>query len=84
LCVDETNAPVTKKLAEELSLIGRIVLYFYFIEHLESVKPAEISQLANKQFSVLSEKALHKFAAVQGNELSHQTRYTLRTRPHKL
>jgi predicted Zn-dependent peptidase len=84
LCVDETNAPVTEELAKELSLTGRIVLYFYFIEHLESVKPAEIPQLANKQFSVLSEKALHKFAAVQGDELSHQTRYTLRTRPHKL
>jgi hypothetical protein len=50
------------------------MLYFYFIEHLESVKPVEVPQLANNELDILSKKALHKFAAVQGDELSHQAR----------
>jgi hypothetical protein len=72
---DETNTPVTKEVADRLSTTGRIVLYFYLIEHLEAVKPAEVPQLANNEFDSLSEKALHKTVAAQGDELSHQTRY---------
>jgi hypothetical protein len=70
---------MTKELVDRLSPIGRIVLYFYFIEHLEAVRPAEIPQLANNHFGVLSEKALHKAAAIQGDQLSHHTRYALHT-----
>jgi hypothetical protein len=33
------------------------VLCFYFIEHLEVVKPAEVSQLINSDLDILSEKA---------------------------
>ena len=70
---------MTKDLADQLSPIGRIVLYFYFIEHLEAVRPAEVPQLASSEFDVLSEKALHKATAMQGDQLSHQTRYVLPT-----
>jgi len=70
---------MTKDLADRLSPIGRIVLYFYFIEHLEAVRPTEVPQLASNKFDVLSEKALHKVAAMQGDQLSHQTRYVLPT-----
>jgi hypothetical protein len=70
----ETNAPVTKELQDRLLPISRIVLYFYFIEHLEAVKPAEVSQLVNSELDVLSEKALHNVATTPGDRLSHQTR----------
>ncbi|KAI4696695.1 uncharacterized protein J4E88_000873 [Alternaria novae-zelandiae] len=76
LRTDETNIPMTKDLADRLSPIGRIVLYFYFIEHLEAVRPAEVPQLPSNKFDVLSEKALHKAAAMQGDQLSHQTSLT--------
>ena len=68
---------MTQDLANRLSPIGRIVLYFYFIEHLEAVGPVEVPQLASNEFDVLSEKALHKAAAMHGDQLSHQTRYVL-------
>jgi hypothetical protein len=55
--------------------MGRIVLYFYFIEHLEAVKPAEVSQLINSDLGILSEKALHKVVTTPGDKLSHHTRY---------
>jgi hypothetical protein len=51
--------------------MGRIVLYFYFIEHLEAVKPAEVSQLINSDLGILSEKALHKVVTTPGDKLSH-------------
>jgi hypothetical protein len=68
-------APITKELQDRLLAIGRIVLYFYFIEHFEAVKPAEVSQLVNSDLDILSEKALHKVATTPGDNLSHQTRY---------
>lgn len=68
-----------KDLADRLSSIGRIVLYFSFIEHMEAVTPAEVPQLAINDFDALSEKALHKASAIQGDQLSHQTRYVLPT-----
>ncbi|KAG9190578.1 hypothetical protein G6011_08666 [Alternaria panax] len=71
----EANTPVTKEIADRLSPIGRIVLYFYFIEHLQAVKPVEVPQTANNEFDSLSEKALHKVAAAQGDESSHQTSF---------
>ncbi|KAL1797329.1 hypothetical protein ACET3X_003935 [Alternaria dauci] len=73
LRTNETNTPITKEIADRLSPVGRIVLYFYFIEHLEAVKPADVPRLANNEFDSLSEKALHKAAAAQGDELSHHT-----------
>jgi hypothetical protein len=64
---------VTKELQDRLLPIGSVLLYFYFIEHLEAVKPAEVPQLDNKDLDVLSEKALHKVATTPGDKLSHQT-----------
>jgi len=70
---------MTQDLANRLSPIGRIVLYFYFIEHLEAVRPVEVPQLASNEFDVLSEKALHKAAAMHGDQLSHHTRHVIST-----
>ncbi|KAH6875347.1 hypothetical protein BKA58DRAFT_119538 [Alternaria rosae] len=76
LRTNKINTQMTQDLADRLSPIGRIVLYFYFIEHMEAVTPAEVLQLAINDFDALSEKALHKASAMQGDQLSHQTSLT--------
>ncbi|KAI4714511.1 hypothetical protein J4E89_000191 [Alternaria sp. Ai002NY15] len=58
LRTDETNIPMTKDLADRLSPIGRIVLYFYFIEHLEAQRDTitynEVKTTENEPFATFT------------------------------
>jgi hypothetical protein len=55
--------------------MGRIVLYFYFIENVEAAKPTDVARPAADDPNVLSEKALQKCASTPGDVLTHQARY---------
>jgi hypothetical protein len=62
--------------------MGRIVLYFYFIENLEAATPADVAQPAAEDFKVLSEKALQKGASNPGDVLTHLARYVTYSHYH--
>ncbi|KAF1937306.1 hypothetical protein EJ02DRAFT_357117 [Clathrospora elynae] len=73
---EEELKSVTEELCARLASTGCIALYFYFIEYLEAVRPAEVEQLATEDFGILSEKALYKGASTPGDIPSDQTNLT--------
>lgn len=78
MCVDESNGRVTGEEKRKVGSIGEIVLYFYYVEALEHVSPANVPRSMGEDGLRVSQKALKERVA-RGDEVTFQTRYVANT-----
>lgn len=72
--VEESSSHVTEEVKQRLALIGKIVLYFYFVADVKIVELANTAPQTLNDLDIVSEKALHKVSCMSGDVLTHQTR----------
>jgi hypothetical protein len=67
------DRPTTEATKRQASSIGQIVLYLYFIEHVEEIVPVEVPTSKPSHVDPISQKAL-KATVTPGDSLAYQTR----------
>jgi hypothetical protein len=69
---EEDDRPVTAEQKRQVSDIGQIIVYMYYVEDLEEASSVDIPQADSKGERTVNYKAM-KAAITPGDTISHQT-----------